>query len=241
MSIDTLKSGEGYRSARYRDASRALKAGHTEHLQTEHGTIAIRPMSVSDGRGRATLTWLIDFSNHSTEKPENRDNNSQRFTNRLAAIRHVLTCLNGKAPAPEFAPHDYVSVWANQAEREATVLAVLGDEVLLEYEMPGTTSQWDYNRRTGQYRHPADPTSALRVVQVIQNKIVGDYKSMSYKKVTKRWLQAIREAGTTDWLGMGQRSGERIPFPGEHEHCNFCDVQFFDEEQLVCHCCGRNR
>ena len=222
-------------------AATALSAGHTEHLQTEHGIIAIRPMSVKDGRGRETITWLIDFYDRSTDKPEDRDNNSQRFSNRLAAIRHILTCLNGKAPAPELGPHDCLEVWANQAEREATVLAVLGDEVLIEYEMPGTTSQYGYNRRTGQYRHPAQPTSSLRIIKMIQNKIVGDYKSMSYKRVTKRWLQAIREAGTTDWIGCGQATNGRVEFPGENEHCGFCDNQFTDEEQLTCAACGRQR
>lgn len=214
MSIDTLKTGDTYRSARYHHAKTALLAGHTEHLQTEHGIIAIRPTSVKDGRGRETTTWLIDFYDRSTDTVEDRDNNSQLFSDRLAAIIHILTCLNGEHPAPEMGPHDGLEVWANQAEREATVLAVIGNEVLIEYEMPGTTRQWGYNRRTGQYRHPAEPTSSLRIVKMIQDKIVGDYKSMSYKKVTKKWIAAIKEAGTQDWIGCGQATNGKIEFPG---------------------------
>jgi hypothetical protein len=193
--------------ARYRHADTALSCGHTEHLQTEHGIIAIRPLSVKDGTGRSTLTWLIDFYDRSTDKPEDRDNNSQRFVNKLAAIRHILTSLNGEMPMPSLGPNDTVDVWANQAEREGCVLAVIGCEVLIEYEMPGTTATW------GGVTHKQ--TSALRVVQMIQDKVVGNYKTMSYNTVPKRWLQAIREAGTTEWLGMGQRCTSRIPFPAE--------------------------
>lgn len=209
MSIDTLKIDTsprfpgGYRPARFTDAAMALQAGHTEHLQTEHGIIAVRPFKDSDD----SLNWCIDFYPKGEREPGNERQYRNDFVNRLAAIRHILTSLNDKHPVPEFEPYDCLDVWANQAEREAYVLAVIGDEVLIEYEMPGTTSQWAH--------HPAQPTSALRVIQCIQDKPVGSYKTMSYKAVPVRWLQAIREAGTTDWIGCGQRSKTRIPFPAE--------------------------
>lgn len=203
MSIDTLKTSDGYRQARFRDATKALDAGHTEHLQTEHGIIAVRPFKDSDD----SRSWCIDFYPKGERQPGNERQYRNDFVNRLAAIRFILTSLNDAHPAPEFEPHDNLEVWANQAEREAYVLAVIGDEVLIEYEMPGTTSKWAH--------HPAQPTSALRVIQCIQDRPVGNYKTMSYKAVPVRWLQAIREAGTTDWIGMGQRGRTRIPFPQE--------------------------
>ena len=61
--------------------------------------------------------------------------------------------------------------------------------------------RWAYKRLNGSLDTPYKP--------------VGDYKSVSYKTVPKRWLRAIKAAGTTEWVGMGQRSFERIPFPEE--------------------------
>ena len=203
MSIDTLKITGGYRPARFHHAEKALDIGHTEHLQTEHGIIAVRPFKDSDDH----RSWCIDFYPKGEREPGNERQYRNDFVNKLAAIRFILSSLNGAHPGPEFEPHDSLEVWANQAEREGYVLAVIGDEVLLEYEMPGTTSKWA--------NHPAQPTSALRVIQCIQDRPVGSYKTMSYRTVPVRWLNAIREAGTTDWIGMGQRSTTRIPFPTE--------------------------
>jgi len=106
--------------------------------------------------------------------------------------------------------HDYdvndsITVWSNQAEREGTVLALIGNEIIVEYEMPGTTSKWA--------GHPAAPTSALRIMRFENGKEVGAYKSVSYRNVPKKWLTAIKDAGMTDWIGMSQASTTRIPFP----------------------------
>ena len=108
-----------------------------------------------------------------------------------------------------FTPNDSVEVYSNQAWREGCVLAVIGDKVLVEYEMPGTTSKWA--------NHPAQPTSALRVCTAVNGELAecGFGKSISYNNVPKFWLHAIRAAGMQDWIGMGQGSRTRIPFPSK--------------------------
>ena len=75
-------------------------------------------------------------------------------------------------------PGDTVFVPANQATREALVLAVIGDDALVEYTMPAGTS-------------------SLRIIPAACPKSEV-YKSISYFKLSKRWLKAIKNAGTGD-------------------------------------------
>lgn len=213
MSIDTLKLKNGtYRNARNIDIERALNCGHTEHLQTERGIVALRPYTIEEVRinkrtgeryfpgEQVGKNWLIEYypPNH------NHGDEIRLYTNNKEdALRFAFKHLNGHTNP--YQPNDSFSVYANQAERDGYVLAVIGDEVLVEYQMPGTTSKWA--------GHPAEPTSALRIQKVLGNRMIGDYKSVSYNNVPKKWLRAIKEAGMTDWIGMGQRSRTRIPFP----------------------------
>lgn len=226
MSIDTLKQKDGtYRRADYGTISRAIDAGHTEHLQTEHGIVAIRPYKIDEVRvnkrtgepqfpGEAVgKNVLIEFY-----RPGHKHGDEEQVRGPISGlyitdlIAWVFERLNGSMDT-FYEAGDNIDVWANQAEREGCVLATIGDEVLLEYEMPGTTSQYGYNRRTGRYAHPAQPTSSLRIITTIGLETVGGWKAVSYNRVPKRWLAAIRDAGMTDWIGMGQRSTVRIPFP----------------------------
>jgi len=227
MSIDTLKKVDGtYRRASYKVIRKMLTAGHTEHLQTERGTVAIRPFN-----GIRRTFKVVDMKRVDVEVPDkcvmiDRDTRNpgeeiegehETFSLRndmLEAIRYVFEYLNGSLDT-WYEAGDNIDVWANQAEREGCILATIGDQAILEYEMPGTTGQWGYNRRTGQYRHPAEPTSALRVITTVGLEEVGSYQAISYNKVPKKWLAAIRASGHTDWIGMGQRSRTRIPFPQE--------------------------
>jgi hypothetical protein len=92
---------------------------------------------------------------------------------------------------------DYTTIFINQGEREATVLAVIGDEYMIEYEMPaGTTA-----------------------LAVLHNS--GGYKSVSYLNVPLKWLRALTDA-ESDWLGTPQslpeafrNRGGRVPPPRE--------------------------
>jgi hypothetical protein len=76
----------------------------------------------------------------------------------------------------EWRPNDRLEVDVNQGVREAYVLAVLGDEALIEYEMPkGTTALWVVSR------YNPDP---------------GCRRVISYRSCPKKWLDAITDAGT---------------------------------------------
>lgn len=205
--IDALSNGDGtYKPATFKWIMGSRDCGHTAHLETELGVVAFRPYKDPDGKKR----WRLDFYGPYQDDIANRDSENADFSNnyedKLDLIRWAYEHLNGSLDT-SYQPHDTLDVWSNQAEREGYVLATIGDEVLLEYEMPGTTSKWAH--------HPAQPTSALRIIRTIGLQPVGDYKSVSYKTVPKRWLRAIKAAGTTEWVGMGQRSFERIPFPEE--------------------------
>lgn len=82
----------------------------------------------------------------------------------------------------ELAPGESLEIYANQGQREATVIAAIGDERLIEYEMPkGST--------------------ALRIINV--NDPDGHYKTVSYRAVPRVWLEAIVAAGI-GWQGRQQ-------------------------------------
>jgi len=205
MSIDTLRTNGGYRAATYNDIKATVHAGHTEHLQTERGVVAFRPYEGGGRRDKITGVerkghWVMaDFyplggrEGHETVDFPRND---------VELIAWAMERLNGSCDCT-LEPNDCLDVWANQAEREAVVLAVLGDTAILEYEMPG--------------RYSTVPTSALRIQRFIGDEPIGGYRSVSYNNVPKRWLRAIQAADMTNWLGMGQGSHTRIPFPTLNE------------------------
>jgi len=93
-----------------------------------------------------------------------------------------------------YRPNDSIEVYSNQAMRDGWVLAVIGDEILIEYEMPaGTTAMLKFTVLGGKLRH---------------------MRNVSYRDCPKKWLAAIREAGM-EWVGMGQRGN--WPFPKEEK------------------------
>lgn len=204
--IDAMKNSDGS----YRHNSReifnlikgAVHCGHTAHLETGLGVVAFRPYEKNGKR------WRLDFYGPYQDDIVNRDSENADFgsAEMLDLYRWAYKHLNGTIDTT-YKANDTLDVQSNQAVREGYVLAVIGDEVLLEYEMPGKTSKYA--------NHPAQPTSSLRLVRTIGSEIVGDYKSVSYNTVPKRWLDAIKAAGMTNWIGMGQRSANRIPFPQE--------------------------
>lgn len=85
-------------------------------------------------------------------------------------------------------PFDRLEVHVNQGVREAYVLAAIGDEALIEYEMPrGTTALWVISR------HRPEPY-CRRVI--------------SYRTCPKKWREAMASAGTV-WEGRPQ-TGRRF-------------------------------
>jgi len=199
MSIDTLRKSDGsYSAASYRTIKSTVHAGHTEHLQTERGVAVFHPYTPTNtGRPGIMIDWrptMADGTSLCTDKECEVFDLKAQGTD---SIRWAYERLNGSLDT-DLVPNTPYSVFANQAVREGCVLAVIGDEALIEYEMPG--------------RH-GPVTSALRIQRFIGDQPVGDYRSVSYHNVPKKWLAAIRAAGMTDWLGMGQRTTTRIPFP----------------------------
>lgn len=80
-------------------------------------------------------------------------------------------------------PRDHFQVDVNQGMRDAYVLAVIGDEALIEYEMPaGTTALW-----------------VIRAGDPDAHKI----RNLSYRACPQKWLDAMDEACTI-WEGNGQ-------------------------------------
>lgn len=80
-------------------------------------------------------------------------------------------------------PNDHLRVDVNQGARDAYVLAVIGNEALIEYEMPaGTTALW-----------------VIKADRAEPHKI----RNVSYKSCPRKWLDAIEEAGL-QWEGNGQ-------------------------------------
>ncbi len=100
----------------------------------------------------------------------------------------------------KYTPNDSLVLYVNQADREAYVLAVIGDEMLVEYEMPAGSS-------------------ALVCISV-KDGVLGMRRSFAYKSVPKKWIDAIRAADMTEWLGQCQRNGF-VPFPKGKEELQF--------------------
>ena len=210
FNIDALRRSDGtYRDASPRIISGALRCGHTAHLQTGLGTIAIRPFvlkpeDLEGERGekrkqlwpmdRAGQNWLVEYypAEHDALRPaEYRGNNFD------AAVEFIYRHLNGRDHA--FEAGKLITWYANQASRDATVLAVLGDDVLIEYEMPGTTSGRE--------------TSALVLCHAYAASNLTQLRTYSHRKLPRYWVDAMIDQGTTDWIGMGQRELEPVPFP----------------------------
>lgn len=215
MSIDTLRKIDGtYRRASYKNIKKMLIGYHTDHLKTELGTVAFRPFTGQreNYRGKMEATKCVTIDRDTRAPGETTEGESKDFVLRdemNEAIRYAFEYLNGSLDT-WWTPGDDIDVWANQGRREGCILATVGDEAILEYEMPGTISTWKVGNRI-----MGNCTSALRIITTIGFDQVGGYKSVSYKAVPKKWIAAIRESGQTEWIGMGQRSLERIPFPAE--------------------------
>lgn len=77
---------------------------------------------------------------------------------------------------------DMYEAWINQGYRPCTVLAVLDNQALVEYQMP-------------------KGTSALFLVTMDNSNTRG----ISYFSLPERWVKAILEAGS-DWIGRPQQS-----------------------------------
>ena len=207
-SIDTLRRSDGtYDFATAACIKGALRCGHTAHLQTERGIVAIRPYTLTasnfegdrgalrrkhwpmDGVGQ---NWLVEFYRDGT-----RDGVTEyRGQDERAALQFAFEALNGVGHA--YRAGTLFHWYANQAHRDAVVLAVLGDEVLIEYLMPGTTNGRE--------------TSALVLCHGYATGLT-QIRTYPHRALPQRWVRAMHAQGTNDWDGLGQRESEPVPFP----------------------------
>lgn len=213
FNIDALRQPDGsYRQASMALIKGAVGCGHTAHLQTERGIVAFRPYTLKaewmasrldrDGNPRIPgekvgQNWLVEF--YPADHAADNRNEVQLYTaDPKAAARFAFANLNGSPHS--FEAGDFVEVYSNQAMRDGCVLATRGFEVLVEYEMPAGTS-------------------ALVLFMPLGNELGSPVRNYSYNRVPQCWIDAIRRSGQTHWIGMGQRSRTRIPFPGEEASC----------------------
>jgi hypothetical protein len=101
---------------------------------------------------------------------------SLRLIDRFGAVRYPDYRLEEFLDVFKWEVRDHLLIHVNQGERDAYVLAVVGDEALIEYEMPaGTTALWIIDAN---------------------NPSPGCKRNVSYKSCPKKWLEAMEEAGT---------------------------------------------
>lgn len=185
--IDALRNEDGtYNLCTRRIASGALETPHVTHLQRADRIVAMRRTEVSSRDDKVLYT--LDFSNRIC----------QQFKDLSSAIDAVMDWLNDGEHGYEAG--QVMRVHCNQAWREATVLAVIGDEILVEGEMPGTTSSWGSAARGT--RHNRE-TTFLRRYNVALGDLRG-MRSISYNSCPKKWLAAI-DSQHGEWIGFGQR------------------------------------
>lgn len=198
MNIDTLRRPDGtYRQATARDIRRMLAAGHVTHIQTARGTIAIRPGTQAIVRRHGDefgptreVGWTVDRAVAGITDREQSKWFPRQDANRL--VRACLLFLNGILHA--YAAGDSVEVEANQGTRDGYVLAVRGNRVLVEYEMPAGTSALVFFEAIGEELHRLN--------------------TVPHRSLGAEWCESIREQDAAHlWIGRGQRSAHPIPMP----------------------------
>lgn len=205
--IDALRNDDGtYARAGALFISGALRCGHTAHIQTDLGVLAIRPYKIEEIRRRKDGTqyfpgerrgknWLLEFypTGHSRHGEEIRLYTALRDEAMEFAYKHLNGCDHSWQAGQS------TTWYANQARRDADVLAVVGNEVLIEYVMPGTTNGRE--------------TSALVLCEIHGVTRLRHVRNYTHRKLPVRWVKAMNDQGTQDWLGLGQRERDEVPFP----------------------------
>lgn len=213
MNVDTLKvnNSEGkwsgaYRQATIRDIASAVDICGVTHLESYNEELECRVV-VAMRRCSKPNTYMLDTVIDEMVKGRNRlrwrapmrNLPTQYGLSRSEIISKVYRLLNGKECVP-FVPFNDLYVWVNQANREAEVLAVIGNEMLVEYSMPAGTT-------------------AMLICSIFEEKdarLLPKKGRMgtncSYIKIPKKWLKAMWAAGTS-WEGRSQRASTQSPIP----------------------------
>lgn len=184
-------------------AVRQAKAQGIEHVSNERGaTIAIRHSvietemtSVVTGKGSGIMR---DENFYTLSFNDKRPDEQVTF---YPAARIIMDYFSDDS-MPYYA-NDSITEFVNQGERDGWVLAVIGNEMLIEYEMPaGSTAMVYYLIKNGEHTNR---------------------RTISYATCPKRWIAAMREAKMT-WVGMGQRACRAYPFPEEEKAEMFLEL-----------------
>ena len=205
--IDSHRNSDGtyaYPSATW--IKGMLRCGHTCHVTSPKGTLAIRPYSIDKVRinmrtgepyfpgERAGENWLLEFY----PVGGGREDETKLYTAlRSEALEFAYKALTGQDH--DWQAGQWTRWYANQNWRDADVLAVLGNEVLIEYVMPGTTNGRE--------------TSALVLCEVSGVTQLHHIRNYAHRALPKRWIRAMHDQGKTSWIGLGQREASEIPFP----------------------------
>lgn len=158
--------------------------------EMRHAKGDYRPSIECSNRSRYLMAESYDL----LQKLHGDDRRAYRYVNDAMLQANIVKCHESALITNEnpYGANDGLEVYSNQAMRDATVLAVLGDDILIEYEMPaGSTALLQYTVRGGEL-------SAM--------------KNVNYNTCPKRWINEMR-AENMDWIGRGQRMHKPLPFP----------------------------
>jgi len=103
-------------------------------------------------------------------------------------------------------PGGAVAFYSDNKLYHAICLAVIGDEVLIEYRKTNRCSLFVGRVQNGNAEAGQNENTSNTI-------IVGDLKSCNYRSVPKRWLQQMISSGQT-WKGL-ERGGTIAPSPVE--------------------------
>lgn len=149
----------------------------------------IREHRWKNGRGEEQVEYRVEYSRWGTwDEYDTPEEAAQRVTQLQARIEAAMLKVK---------PGQQVEVMRNQGVRDGVVLAVIEDEALIEYDMPG-----GFN--------------LLNLVPVIE--LEGEvYRTVTYKALSIKWLRAVVDQGE-GWMAVQMNGYPRRPLPQPGEY-----------------------
>lgn len=116
--------------------------------------------------------------------------NAAMLADEIRVCHYEAVMMNEYLDGIPYEAGDEVEVYSNQAERDGTVLAVVGRDVLIEYSMPaGTTAM---------------------LLFTVKNRKLTNRRNVAYASCPQKWIRAIAAQGMY-WQGLGQRGTTHFP------------------------------
>ena len=106
------------------------------------------------------------------------------------------------APLPKLKAGRAIGVYRNQKTRDAIVLAVIDETALIEYVMPRGMTSLNLIAADGRNRHSEKPGQWKT-----EPGYRSQYRAVAYDRLSVKWLEAIKRAGTDDGF-RGGRDGD---------------------------------